>query len=190
LSSCACCCGWQDVQHCCIQLRVHLEALCCVVLPTCGCLAQHHQLFLLQDNCLVSYRHGQDHLLMRVEFPSDYPYKPFFMRLVSPRWARSAARPSYSSACTHGCPQHSNLPCICRICTQFGGASSVPKVVCAADGLRASAASSITTVLSSRVCQRVPDVPQVCDVHGPRHCWWVHLPGGTHPQWNTGQLAA
>ena len=29
--------------------------------------------------------HGQDHVLMECSFPADYPNKPFFLRIVTPR---------------------------------------------------------------------------------------------------------
>jgi hypothetical protein len=33
----------------------------------------------------VAARYGQDHILMQIEFPKDYPHQPFFVRVVSPR---------------------------------------------------------------------------------------------------------
>jgi ubiquitin-protein ligase len=30
-------------------------------------------------------RYGQDHIVMQIEFPKDYPHQPFFVRVVSPR---------------------------------------------------------------------------------------------------------
>lgn len=36
----------------------------------------------------VLLRHGLDHLLLELEFPDDYPTRPFFARVVKPRCAR------------------------------------------------------------------------------------------------------
>ncbi|KXZ48861.1 hypothetical protein GPECTOR_25g446 [Gonium pectorale] len=40
---------------------------------------------LNQDLRELARKHGQDHLLMEVQFPPDYPTNPFFLRVVSPR---------------------------------------------------------------------------------------------------------
>ena len=34
---------------------------------------------------LLQALHGQDHIKMEIKFPSDYPNKPFFLRVISPR---------------------------------------------------------------------------------------------------------
>lgn len=41
-------------------------------------------LFVLLVLFAVS-RYGQDHILVEIQFPDDYPTQPFFMRVVSPR---------------------------------------------------------------------------------------------------------
>ena len=33
----------------------------------------------------LSWEHGQDHLLMEIDFPTNYPQSPPFMRLVTPK---------------------------------------------------------------------------------------------------------
>ncbi|WIA19343.1 hypothetical protein OEZ85_003974 [Tetradesmus obliquus] len=40
---------------------------------------------LNQDLRRLAATYGQDHILMQIEFPQDYPHQPFFVRLVSPR---------------------------------------------------------------------------------------------------------
>lgn len=37
------------------------------------------------DLSQLAERHGQDHLLMEVSFPEDYPQQPFFIRVITPR---------------------------------------------------------------------------------------------------------
>ena len=39
------------------------------------------------DLARLAREHGQDHLLCEVSFPSDYPSRPFALRLISPRCA-------------------------------------------------------------------------------------------------------
>lgn len=34
---------------------------------------------------ILSAMKGQDHIKMEITFPSDYPNKPFFLRVISPR---------------------------------------------------------------------------------------------------------
>lgn len=34
---------------------------------------------------ILAALHGQDHILMECTFPADYPNKPFFLRIISPR---------------------------------------------------------------------------------------------------------
>jgi len=34
---------------------------------------------------ILAALHNQDHILMECSFPADYPNKPFFLRIVSPR---------------------------------------------------------------------------------------------------------
>jgi hypothetical protein len=40
---------------------------------------------LNKDLAKLKQRHGMDHLLMELQFPSDYPNEPFFLRIVAPR---------------------------------------------------------------------------------------------------------
>jgi hypothetical protein len=43
--------------------------------------------YFLSDHLrCVPGRYGQDHLLMEINFPKDYPHDPFFIRVVSPRY--------------------------------------------------------------------------------------------------------
>ena len=53
---------------------------------------------------MLSALHGQDHILMECTFPGDYPNKPFFLRIISPRMCwytgnKFAAQPSAKFAC-------------------------------------------------------------------------------------------
>ncbi len=41
-----------------------------------------YDMVLLQ---ILAALHGQDHVLMECSFPADYPNKPFFLRIISPR---------------------------------------------------------------------------------------------------------
>eukprot|EP00882_Tetradesmus_deserticola_P020886 GHRQ01022574.1.p3 GENE.GHRQ01022574.1~~GHRQ01022574.1.p3 ORF type:complete len:104 (+),score=46.89 GHRQ01022574.1:420-731(+) len=40
---------------------------------------------LNQDLQCLHTMYDQDHIVMQIEFPKDYPHQPFFVRLVSPR---------------------------------------------------------------------------------------------------------
>ena len=47
----------------------------------------------LNDDLRQLYRkHGQDHILLEISFPADYPTHPFMLRIVSPR-CKCGARP-------------------------------------------------------------------------------------------------
>lgn len=48
-----------------------------------GILLHSGYLFLFLQ--ILTALHGQDHILMECTFPSDYPNKPFFLRIISPR---------------------------------------------------------------------------------------------------------
>ena len=49
-----------------LAARAHVYQTCCVVQ-------------------ILAALHGQDHILMECSFPAEYPNKPFFLRIISPR---------------------------------------------------------------------------------------------------------
>ena len=46
-------------------------------------------------------KHGQDHILLEISFPTDYPTHPFTLRIVSPRCKCDPA--SQQQCAAHGC---------------------------------------------------------------------------------------
>eukprot|EP00854_Cymbomonas_tetramitiformis_P000871 gene871-1364_t len=58
---------------------------------------------LNSDLSILKQRYDQDHILMEARFPSDYPNKPFSLRVISPRMAASM----YSGWVPFGCPRTS-----------------------------------------------------------------------------------
>ena len=40
----------------------------------------------MKDLKQLAAKHGQDHLLMELKFPTDYPTHPFALRVVSARF--------------------------------------------------------------------------------------------------------
>jgi hypothetical protein len=48
---------------------------------------QHGCYFAIRAVCADAVlSHGQDHILVEIQFPDDYSTQPFFMRVVSPRY--------------------------------------------------------------------------------------------------------
>ena len=52
---------------------------------------------------ILAALHNQDHILMECSFPADYPNKPFFLRIVSPRMCWYTGTLLHQHSADHGC---------------------------------------------------------------------------------------
>ncbi|DBA84151.1 TPA: hypothetical protein ACH3X1_006619 [Trebouxia sp. C0004] len=68
---------------------------------------------LNDDLNILAALHNQDHILMECSFPADYPNKPFFLRIVSPRMCWYTGRTRQHSA------DYGIANMVCRIITCF-----------------------------------------------------------------------
>jgi hypothetical protein len=65
---------------------------------TSNCDSKSSNTYVIYALYCLSCRYGQDHLLMEIEFPQDYPHQPFFVRVVSPRCVPREKKGAWISA--------------------------------------------------------------------------------------------